>query len=155
MPNAAIFALGAALSAGVGMGILATINGQAGKLIGSLATGLVVNILAGMIAGIVLFVIQGRLTFLNLQSVRIAAPLLIVSGGLGIATLTGIAFSVARIGTAAGLAAIIAGQMTTAVIIDTMGLGVSNPIPLNIERVIGLIFLGIATWLLFSGTGQS
>jgi transporter family-2 protein len=137
------------------MGILATINGQAGRLIGPFGTGLVVNVMGGMTAGIVLVILRGRLPSLSVDTVRNALPLVALSGMLGIATLTGIAFSVARIGTAAGLAGIIAGQMLTAAVIDSLGVGTSDPIPLNAGRIAGLLLFAIATWLLLPPAAQS
>lgn len=79
-------------------------------------------------------------------------PYLIISALLGIGTLTGISFSLARIGVAAGLASLIMGQMLLAVIMDTAGWNGTGQIPLTLARVAGLALLLVATWLLLPNT---
>ena len=148
MQRVAVIALGIAMTTGIGMGFLAALNGRSGELIGPLATGLVINVIAGMVAGVVLIVIGNNLPNLNMQTAKVAAPVMIVSGVLGIGTLTGISFSVGKIGTAAGVAAIIAGQMLTATVLDTLGLGRLESIPLSPIRLTGVVLMLVATWLL-------
>ena len=53
-----------------------------------------------------------------------------------------------RTGVAAGLAAVLLGQMSVGVAADTLGLGGVEPSPLSLTRLGGLALLVAATWLL-------
>ncbi|MDH5607381.1 MAG: DMT family transporter, partial [Anaerolineae bacterium] len=68
------------------------------------------------------------------------------AGLLGIGIISGIAFALPKVGIAAGLSAIIAGQMAMAVFVDTFALAGGDPIPLNFSRLGGLLFLALGTW---------
>ena len=68
------------------------------------------------------------------------------AGVLGIGVITGIAYALPKTGIAAGLAAVIAGQMLVGVIVDSLGLGGAEPIPLNFTRIAGLVLLALGTW---------
>ncbi len=73
---------------------------------------------------------------------------IVISGLLGIGIITGVAYALPKIGVAAGLSAIIAGQMVVALIVDTFGLTGAKPIPISISRMIGILLLAVATWAL-------
>jgi len=72
--------------------------------------------------------------------------IIVVSGLLGIGIIAGIAYALPKIGIAAGLSTIIAGQMAVAVLVDTFGLAGGQPIPLNWARIGGLGLLALGTW---------
>jgi transporter family-2 protein len=67
---------------------------------------------------------------------------------LGIAIISGAAYALPRVGVAAGLAAIIIGQMVVAIIVDTLGLVGGQPIPLSWIRLGGLALLALGTWVI-------
>jgi transporter family-2 protein len=138
-----------AAGSGIAIGLQATLNNWSGRLIGPTGTGLLVNLAGGIVALIImLFLAPGRGT-LPVRALQGSAPLLVlVSGALGIGIITGIAYSLPRTGTAAGLSAIIAGQMLIAVLVDSAGWGGTLPIPLSAPRALGLVFLCLGTWLL-------
>jgi bacterial/archaeal transporter family-2 protein len=148
MKESLMLALLAALSSGMGMAALGAINSASGKLVGPLGTGLLVNILAGLLAAITLLLIKSRLPDINLGTVQTAAPLIITSAILGLGTITGIAYSLGRIGVAAGIATILLGQMALAVVIDALGWNATGRIPMGFGRLAGLVLLAIATWFL-------
>ncbi len=148
----AVTALIVAVSSGMGMAVLGALNSAAGRFVSPLGTGLIVNILAGMLAGLTLLMLRQHLPQVTAASVREAMPYLIISALLGIGTLTGIAFSLARIGVAAGLASLIMGQILLAVVLDTNGWNGTGPIPLTLARAAGLALLLVATWLLLPNT---
>lgn len=147
-----VIALIVAIGSGMGMAVLGALNSTAGRLVSPLGTGLIVNILAGVLAGLTLLVFRQHLPQVTGASFRAAMPYLIISALLGIGTLTGISFSLARIGVAAGLASLIMGQMLLAVIMDTAGWNGTGQIPLTLARVAGLALLLVATWLLLPNT---
>jgi bacterial/archaeal transporter family-2 protein len=147
MHRTIVLALGVAVLCGLAIGVQSTLNSMSGKAVGPVLTGLMVNFIAGSAAFIVLttlYVRQGELTF---SAVRLPALAVIaVAGLLGVAIITGIAYALPKTGIAAGLAAIIAGQMTIGVLVDTLGLAGGEPIPLSLARVGGVGLLALGTW---------
>lgn len=149
MQKVTLSALMIALISGVAIGAQATLNSAAGKITGAILTGLLVNFLGGIAAGLILaalFLQQGRATWTIVQAPTVG--LLLISGLLGIAIIAGIAYSLPKIGIAAGLSAVIAGQMVVAVVVDTLGLAGAQAIPLDWARIGGLGLLAVGTWLL-------
>jgi transporter family-2 protein len=106
------------------------------------------NLIGGSIAGVlvVMFILfQGKS---SMQLPAKAGIMLAIAGALGIAIITGVAFSLQRTGVAAGLAIIILGQLVVSVIVDTRGMGGVEPIPLSVQRVAGLLVMAVAVFLL-------
>ena len=147
MKDPTVVALVIAIGSGLGMGVLSAINGSASRTLGALGVGLLVNISAGMVATIAMVFVRDKLLEIGWGAILKATPLLFTSAILGIGTLTGIAFSVSRIGVAAGLASIILGQMVMAVVIDMSGWA-TDRVPVSLGRITGLLLMGLATWLL-------
>jgi uncharacterized membrane protein YdcZ (DUF606 family) len=73
---------------------------------------------------------------------------IIVSGLLGIGIIAGVAYALPKIGVAAGVSTLFAGQMAVAVVVDTFGLTGAEPIPLKWSRIGGLVLLALGTWAL-------
>ncbi len=144
-----ILALGAALVSGVMITLQGSLTNLSGQLIGPARTGLLINISGGLAGAIIVLALTlgGRgLAQWGLTS----RSLLIVAGAgvLGILIISGVAYALPRIGLTAGQGAIILGQMVVAVLIDTRGWAGARPIPLDLRRVVGLIVMGVAAWLL-------
>ena len=142
-------ALIAAVFSGVAIGAQASLNSTAGKITGATLTGLLVNFLGGTVAGLLLVIVyfqQGRSPFLSIQFPTWG--IIVASGLLGIGIIAGIAYSLPKIGIAAGLSTIIASQMAVAIIVDTFGLAGGQPIPLSWARISGLGLLALGTWFL-------
>ena len=147
MQKSILPALIVALLSGLAIGAQSSFNSAAGKITGATLTGLLVNFLGGAAAGILLVVVyvrQGNATFSAIQAPTLG--IIVVSGLLGIGIIAGIAYALPKIGIAAGLATIIAGQMAVAVLVDTFGLAGGQPIPLNWARIGGLGLLALGTW---------
>ena len=147
MQKSILPALIVALLSGLAIGAQSSFNSAAGKITGATLTGLLVNFLGGAAAGILLVVVyvrQGNATFSAIQAP--ALGIIVVSGLLGIGIIAGIAYALPKIGIAAGLSTIIAGQMAVAVLVDTFGLAGGQPIPLNWARIGGLGLLALGTW---------
>ncbi|MBW4056516.1 MAG: DMT family transporter, partial [Proteobacteria bacterium] len=73
----------------------------------------------------------------------------LTGGLLGAFFVTMTIFVVPRIGTAAAMAAIIAGQLATGVIMDHFGMFGGRHIPLDSSRMIGIALLMAGGWLVF------
>lgn len=137
-----------ALLTGLAIGVQATLISRAGNIIGSVRTGLMTNFLGGSIAGIIILIL---IIFNGKANWEIPAiPLIMMStaGFLGVLIVTGVSFSLQRVGVTAGLAMIILGQMFLSMIIDTKGIGGAEPITLSFSRIAGLLLMGVSIYLL-------
>ena len=142
-------ALIVALISGLAIGIQAAFISGAGKIAGAVLTGLLVTFMGGIAAGALLVVItvqQGTQAFSVIQSPTLV--MIVAAGLLSVAIITGVAYALPKIGIAAGLSSVIAGQMVVAILVDTLGLAGGQPIPLNWTRVGGLALLGLGTWFI-------
>ena len=142
-------ALIVALISGLAIGIQAAFINAAGKIAGAVLTGLLVTFMGGIAAGALLVVItvqQGKQAFSVIQTPTLG--LIVAAGLLSVAIITGIAYALPKIGVAAGLSTLIAGQMAVAILVDTLGLAGSQPIPLNWTRIGGLVLLALGTWFI-------
>ncbi|HEC24081.1 MAG TPA: hypothetical protein ENI95_14300 [Chloroflexi bacterium] len=146
--KAFIVALFAALGSGVAIGVQSTLTSRSGQLIGPVRAGLLINLAGGTLSGVILLFLIARQ---GLDQWRMSAPqaaIVLAAGGVGILIVSGLAYSLQRTGVAAGLASIIVGQMIVAVVVDTIGLGGLEPIPLSLRRIAGLLMIGVAIALL-------
>ena len=137
-----------ALFTGIFIGIQSLLSGKAGNLIGPVNTGFWTNFLGGSLAGMIILGITLAKGFDVVGITRPAFGMVLISGTLGIMIIMGISFSISRAGVAAGLAAVIWGQLLFGVISDTYGWGGLEPIPLDLRRVIGLVLMMISVLLL-------
>jgi len=137
-----------AFATGIAITLQAYLSGRAGNLIGPIKTGLWTNFLGGTLAGLIILTIRffGKDTSSSLT--QNAFVMILISGALGIIIITGVAFSINLAGVTAGVAAIFLGQMVLSTIVDTMGWGGVETIPLDSRRIIGLIIMGISVVLL-------
>ena len=138
----------AALITGMAIGMQATLTSRAGSIIGSVKTGLMTNLIGGSIAGVIILIL---LISKGTAAWKIpATPLLLMTtaGLLGVLIVTGVSFSLQKVGITAGLATIIMGQMLLSIIIDTKGIGGVEPISLSFQRIAGLLLLGVSIFLL-------
>ena len=147
MQKSILIAVAVAVGSGLAVGVQSSLINVAGKTAGATLTGLLVNFLGGAAAGIFLTLIyfkQGAITFsgINAPTVGIIAG----AGLLGIGIIMGVAYSLPKVGIAAGLSAIIAGQMFVGILVDTFGLAGGEAIPLSWSRVGGLVLLALGTW---------
>jgi len=138
----------AALITGIAIGMQATLTSRAGGIIGSVKTGLMTNLIGGSIAGIIILIllISNGTTAWKIPVIPLF--MMTTAGLLGVLIVTGVSFSLQKTGITAGLATIILGQMLLSVIIDTKGIGGSEPIALSFQRTAGLLLLGISVYLL-------
>jgi bacterial/archaeal transporter family-2 protein len=144
-----VIALIVALACGLGVGTQASLNNAASRLAGPILTGLLVNFLGGVASGVILagiFMRQGAGFFSAVRGSTFT--ILILAGLLGIAIISGAAYALPRIGVAAGLAAVIVGQMVVAIAVDTLALVGGQPIPLSWIRIGGLALLALGTWMI-------
>lgn len=147
MERLVLGALLIALGSGLAIGLQNTFVSRASQSAGAIHTGLLVNLAGGTLSLVLLGFIICRDPTFPWESVRSSAAFWAVAGALGVGIVMGIGFALPRTGVAAGLAAIILGQLFVAVVVDTFGWGGSR-IPLSLSRILGITLLVVATWLL-------
>ena len=136
------------LFTGAAIGIQATLNGVIGAEITPVRTGLWMNFVGGAIAGVILLLFfRGANNSAGTISTSIFM-MLAIAGALGIVVITGVSFSIARTGVAAALGGMFLGQLIIGVLVDTFGWGLSDAIPINPSRLIGLLLMAFAVYLL-------
>ncbi|MEO1286905.1 MAG: DMT family transporter [Chloroflexota bacterium] len=149
MSSSVTLGLLVALGAGIAIGLQGLFTNVVGQLAGPVRGGLAIHI-GGTFAGM-LMVAFLMATNPNLQAIEITPRLVmfaLLGGTSGMIILMGIAFSFPLIGQVAGQGALIFAQMAVAIFVDTFALAGGDPIALDWRRVLGLVVLGIGTYLL-------
>jgi transporter family-2 protein len=133
---------------GVTIAVQSTISSRVGAQVGDVRTGLLTNALGGLIAGVLMliWILREGPDAWKVPGMLVGATA--VSGVLGILIITGISFSLQRAGVAAGLASVIFGQLFLSAVIDSLGIGGAEPIPLTLTRIMGLMVAGFGVYLL-------
>jgi transporter family-2 protein len=129
-----------ALAAGLAGAVQATVLGILGRRTGVMAAAAVVGLIGALIIT-VMSVVEAR-GFGGLGGAfRQPAWLWIAGGVLGAVIVTSLTFAPARIGTFGTFALVIAGNLTAAVVIDSLGLFGVSRVPITLTRVAGLVLL--------------
>lgn len=148
MSSTILIGLLGAIGTGLAIGTQSTLSSLIGAMIGNLRTGFFMNFIGGIIAG--LFILG--MTLANgktyWQMPGRAVWMLVIAGALEILIITGVSFSLQRTGVAAGLAAIILGQMAVSVVVDATGAGGARIIPITWERGLGLLVIAVGVFLI-------
>ena len=136
--NTILAALLTALCGGLAVGFQGVLNSLAGKSLGAPLTGLLVNIAGGTLSLLLLVVFM---KVMPIQSVDAPAALTVtLAGAIGVFVVFSIAFALPRVGVAAGIAAVILGQLTLSVLADALGWS-GTVIPVDLRRIVGLALL--------------
>lgn len=137
-----------ALLTGIAIAVQSTVTSRVGGIIGDIRTGILTNTMGGIVAGslmLVWFLREGPQVW-KIPPIVIGVTAL--SGILGVFIITGISFSLQRAGVAAGLASVILGQLALSFIIDSLGIGGVEPIPISATRILGIVVAGFGVYLL-------
>ena len=129
---------------GMAVALQPSINARLAQKVGILESACI-SFAVGTLALLLVVLISGRGTVKGIYGV---AWWELTGGILGaiVASLT--ILVVPRIGTAAAMAAIIAAQLTTGLILDHFGLFGFNEIPVDLKRLVGLVFLIVGAGLM-------
>ncbi len=115
-------------------------------MVGAINASLLENLAAGLISASVIIILFS-LRKIPWDATQRVAPWAILAGALVIAAVAGIGYAVPRIGVLAGNMAIVFGQIVLAAVIDTVGLGGYERIPLSLARLMGLLLMSLGTYL--------
>jgi len=137
-----------ALLTGIAIAMQSTMTSRVGSIIGDIRTGILTNTMGGIVAGslMLFWLLREGPEVWKVPPVVIGVTTL--SGILGVLIVTGISFSLQRAGVAAGLASVIFGQLAISFIIDSLGIGGVEPIPISTVRIFGILVTGFGVYLL-------
>jgi len=137
-----------ALLTGIAIAVQSTMTSRVGGIIGDIRTGILTNTLGGIAAGslMLIWLLREGPEVWKVPPVVIGVTAL--SGILGVLIITGISFSLQRAGVAAGLASVILGQLVISFIVDSLGIGGVEPIPISAARILGILVSAFGVYLL-------
>lgn len=145
----------AALGAGAAVGVQGVFVNLLGQSMNPLRGGFAVHI-GGTIIGAVMIGYM-ILTNPHSKSVTLTPQIMILSllaGTFGMMIVMGIAIALPRIGYVAGQAAVIVAQLGVSLVIDSFALTGGEPIPIDKQRILGLVVVAIGTYLLLPQQNQ-
>jgi transporter family-2 protein len=133
------------LCGGIMVAVQPSINARLARIVGVLESSCI-SFAVGTAAMFILVLIGGRG---SLREVASASWWELTGGLLGAFFVTMTIVVVPRIGTAAAMAAIIAGQLATGLLMDHFGMFGGRQIPLDSGRMFGVALLMAGGWLVF------
>lgn len=142
-----------AIGAGIAIAIQSTLVTASTTSLQPLPIAFWIHILGALVGAILLVLLRTRSEYALLpDNVGRVMPMLMIAGGLGMVILPFVALSLPTLGLVAGEVAIIGGQLLVSLVVDTFGLAGGEPIPLDWQRLLGLLLMGIAVYLLLPKT---
>jgi transporter family-2 protein len=131
---------------GMMFGGITTMEGYVGRHVGAVNASLIEHAFAAMVAvpAVVYLFMRGTLTWEGTKSIL---PISAIAGVIIIVAVAGVAYAMPLVGVAAGNMAMLFGQMTVAVIIDMIGVGGYDKVPLTLPRIAGLVLMVIGVYL--------
>lgn len=135
-----------AILTGAGFGVLTTIEGGIGRVLGAINTSLLEHLIAGIISivAVVIVITRGEWQW---STVRPLVPLATLGAVMVIIAVAGVAYAFPRAGVVAASMGLTLGQMTLALLIDTIGLFGYERLPITIPRIAGLLLMVAGTFL--------
>lgn len=146
--SAKLLALILALTSGVAMALQGTLNSALAKIIGLLEATLVVHLTATVTVLLLLF--GFGLGDGELGKLKEVPWYLFLGGLLGVAITYLVVASIPKVGVALATTAIIAGQVSTACLVDHLGLFGMEKYPFTWYRLAGLILLAAGARLMLN-----
>ena len=131
--------------AGLAGGAQVAIMGRFGERIGVLEALAFSTLLTAALASVALVV--ARQSFAGYADAVRSPPWLWLAGVMGLTVVLTITFAAPRIGTAATIGLLIAGQLAMGAVIDRLGLFGAEQIALSWPRVLGLVLLAVGAAL--------
>lgn len=140
--------LGLPCLAGLLMAVQGSINGQVSKYIGALEGNFLMHLIGLAALFLLLFVVRiGDGDWSRLREIPWYGY---GSGLINVVIIYGVMVSIARLGAAPATTAIIAGQVTTAALIDWLGLFGLEKTPFSLWQGAGIVLLAVGARLLLA-----
>ncbi len=141
-----------AVAAGGMFAIIVTFEGAVARVVGGFNASVLEHLFSGTIAVVALGILLARKS-VEWESIRPVIPLSIVLGFMVFAAVAMISFAVPHTGVALGNFSLVFGQLVLAVLIDTVGFGGLERVPLSPQRIIGLMVMLLGIYLVFPKNG--
>jgi transporter family-2 protein len=141
----------ASITGGI-FGVVTSIEGTIARSVGAINASLIEHVFTAFIAvpAVIVLFARGNLSWDNTREIL---PISAVGGVLVLIAVAGVAYSMTRVGVTAGNMAMLFGQMTIAVIIDTIGIGGYDKVPLTLPRIAGLVLMVLGVYLVLPRQG--
>lgn len=145
MSNGFQLGLLVAFGTGIVFAFVTAFEGTLGDAMGGLNAAVLEHIFSGLVS---IALLAWLLTSKRID-LQLARPYLPVAALLGIMVfiaVTGIAYSFPKIGFASGNFLMVLAQISTAVVIDAVGFGDFEKIPITLPKVVGLVLMGLGAY---------
>jgi len=131
---------------GMMFGGITTMEGYVGRQVGAVNASLIEHAFAALVAvpAVVFLFMRGNLTWEGTKSIM---PISAIAGVIIIVAVAGVAYAMPLVGVAAGNMAMLFGQMAVAVVIDMIGVGGYDKVPLTLPRILGLVLMVVGVYL--------
>lgn len=148
MERSILIAVLVALGGGALIGLQSNFTTISSRVIGPISTGTLAMIGGGMvgIVALVILIQLGNFSPATTSPKEFALPLF--AGMIGLIIMSATSFAMPRVGLSTVIVAVLLGQMVIGIVVDTLGLSGGDPIPLNSQRIVGLVVLGVAVLFL-------
>ena len=131
------------LISGVAVGLQSPLASMITQRLGMWESIFIIHIGGAFLVAIPLIFLKGG----NLGDWRILPWYALFAGSMGLIVVGGISFLIPRVGVAAAITLIIAGQLLISSVLDHYGLLGVQPRPMDVQRILGLIVVFIGAWL--------
>jgi len=129
-----------AMVAGISMAVQGSLNAVLGKYVGQIEATFFVHIIGSLAVGVILLLGLGKGNLGKFMEVPWYAYL---GGIISVLIIYGVAASIPKVGVALATTAIIVGQVSTALLIDCLGLFGLQRVPFSFLKLGGLVLLAI------------
>lgn len=140
-----LFALLIAAVSGIAMAVQGSLNAVLGKYVGEIEATMIVHIIGSIVAVLIVLLGFGKGNLGKMTEVPWYAYL---GGVISVLIIFGVAASIPKVGVAVATTAIIVGQISTAMLIDQLGLFGLEKVPFTVSKLLGVILLAAGTRLM-------
>jgi transporter family-2 protein len=133
-----------ALLGGIAVGLQGPLSSMITEQIGVMESIFIVHISGALLIGIPLVLRRGG----NLGEWRHLPWYALLSGASGLVIIAALSFAIPRVGVAATVTLVVAGQLVLSVLVDHFGLMGTETRHVDLPRLIGVVVLFVGVWLI-------
>lgn len=132
--------------AGALLSVQAAVNSQLGSVVGTFRSAFLTFSVGALVTAMLIYLFEPRyaVTLMDVPKWQLIGAM------FGVPYVAIMAFSVQRIGAAVATVAVITGQVTMSIMIDTFGWFGNQVIPFSITRVLAVVCLVIALYFIYT-----
>ncbi len=132
------------LLGGVAVGLQGPLSSLMSDRLGLMESIFIIHIGGAILIGVPLLVHSGG----NLAQWRSVPWYALLAGGFGLVVISAVSFAIPRIGVAATVTLILAGQMLVSAAADQFGWLGADTRPIDLTRLVGILVLFLGVWLI-------